>query len=1126
MLGLLLSARAGYAQQPELVIQSGHREFIQAIAVSPDGSMLASAEHWTGPVKLWDLRTGKELRTLRFGWDASGLTFSADGRSLIAATTLNAVNIVDTESGREIREFTAPEFQGGHIINLRAPVAASPQGLIASGAPMIRQSAAPEHVIRLHRLSGAEVVTLRRGSGEGGMSGQLSAVSFSPDGTLLAAGLENGQVEVWDAVRGTLVWGAPASRTRDPVHDLVFSPDGAHLLVARTSAVQVWDARTGLPGRALPHGSDTIQYIAFWSETRFVTAGANAEVRIWDWPAGALVRSFRAQGSLNAAHLVPRSHLIALALGSTLSLWSLETGERVRDLDPASPQLSGIFPLRSGPSFLIASGGQLGRWNPMVSSIGTRVNGVPGMPSEVDMSQDGNTVLVYSVTERPAQGYLTLISAHRDTVLWSVPVTEGWAESPRLSPDGRIAALLFSRRDVTLFDARTGRILETKRVSSHRFVGEAPPAGAVDLPDVVFDLAFLAVGADTLLLTVGRYPDVGRGGLLGHRIDIWRRGVPTPQQLLTVAELGPVVILKGSPLGRFIAWSYPEGERVQTYDVVHGRAGPLLPGNAFALAFSPVTHTLAVGSFTGELTVWNLETGQALARRSTGQPVLGQLAFNPDGSLLVGATRGGSAHLWRGADAKPVATLFFRGMAGLVVTARNYYAGARNAMDAVAFRLGRRAYPFEQFDILLNRPDLVLQDLGSTDTARITAYSRAHQRRRQRMGLAAEPKPAGYRVPEVRLDTAGLPLATTERSITLHVQARDSVGMLDRLHVFVNDVPVLGTRGLSLREHGAGEWEGSIPVTLSAGRNRIQVSVQNTDGVESLRETAEVAYSGQTKKPDLYVVAIGVSDYTDSRYDLRFAAKDARDISQLFASERGRYANVYVDTLLDGRVTRENILALRARLMRTQVDDEVVLFLAGHGVLDQEMAYYFAPADFRFDQPALRGIPYEELEGLLDGIPARKKLLLIDTCHAGELDTDQIIRRPARDQPDARVTVRTFPEARGFELEGEDPISRLIEELFTELRRGSGATVIAAAGGAEFALESGRWRNGVFTFAIREGIESRAADADRDGVVRVSELRTFVTERVLTLTEGHQRPVARRENLIADYPLFINPVRS
>jgi uncharacterized caspase-like protein len=92
--------------------------------------------------------------------------------------------------------------------------------------------------------------------------------------------------------------------------------------------------------------------------------------------------------------------------------------------------------------------------------------------------------------------------------------------------------------------------------------------------------------------------------------------------------------------------------------------------------------------------------------------------------------------------------------------------------------------------------------------------------------------------------------------------------------------------------------------------------------------------------------------------------------------------------------------------------------------------------------------------------------------------------------------------------------------LFADLRRGTGAVVISASGGAEFAIESREWQNGVFTYAVLDGLKTAKADANGDGRIQVSELRDHVIQAVPGLTYGRQTPTARRENLTVDFPLY------
>ena len=154
---------------------------------------------------------------------------------------------------------------------------------------------------------------------------------------------------------------------------------------------------------------------------------------------------------------------------------------------------------------------------------------------------------------------------------------------------------------------------------------------------------------------------------------------------------------------------------------------------------------------------------------------------------------------------------------------------------------------------------------------------------------------------------------------------------------------------------------------------------------------------------------------------------------------------------------------------------------------------------------------------------ARKKLLLIDTCHSGEVDKEESELVVSNTSGEGTVTSRSFRGVKVANKKGDGPSlglqnsAELVQELFADLRRGSGAMVISSAGGAEYAYEAEEWSNGVFTFAVLEGLSKKKADENQDGEIRVSELRDYVTNRVQSLTQGKQTPTSRRENLEYDF---------
>ena len=100
-----------------------------------------------------------------------------------------------------------------------------------------------------------------------------------------------------------------------------------------------------------------------------------------------------------------------------------------------------------------------------------------------------------------------------------------------------------------------------------------------------------------------------------------------------------------------------------------------------------------------------------------------------------------------------------------------------------------------------------------------------------------------------------LPPETTNEKIKLSVKLADDKYLLAHLLVRVNSVPIFGTTGISLKNEKTKSLKKEIEVTLSAGKNRVEISVMNEKGTESLTEQVEIKNLVKHDKPTLYLVA-------------------------------------------------------------------------------------------------------------------------------------------------------------------------------------------------------------------------------------------------------------------------------
>ena len=377
-------------------------------------------------------------------------------------------------------------------------------------------------------------------------------------------------------------------------------------------------------------------------------------------------------------------------------------------------------------------------------------------------------------------------------------------------------------------------------------------------------------------------------------------------------------------------------------------------------------------------------------------------------------------------------------------------------------------------------------------------------------------------IPVVTVKTE-VPEKTGYKSLTLDFEASNSTGPLKELRVFnngalVQTVPLTGKDGQPLRESA-----GEVKIDLASGENRLQLMAVSEEGFTSAFAEKRVECTADPDSRRCFIATVGVSEYNDPRFNLKFAAKDAEDMSKALAEKaqhRGYQPEVMVvrNAEVDGTLVEK----LRAFLAQSGTDDEVVLFFAGHGLLDKNLEYHFARHDTDFDASENMGITFQDLESLVDGIMPLKRTLLFDTCHSGEVEEEDkqqilsMVSGAAIPAADSGVQVRGVA-TRGMKVKELEPKLRhtdFIElgSLFPDSRRAKGANILTSSSGSEFSMESDAWQNGLFTYVVLNSIMNQRTDADGDKIVSFSEAAAAVQDKVKTLSGGHQRPITRGVN--------------
>ena len=1021
---LLLLFCQAYSQEPTLMLPIGHSNAVNTASYSLDGRYIVTASK-DNTAKLWSAADGKLLREFKGHRDQIlSAKFSPNSKYIVTAAWDSTARIWNIADGKLVR------------------------------------------TIKLNGYICTAVFSPSCGEDKEGGQYVLTTCFDCPDNS----------VRIWDAADGKML---PGMRFPGSVLTAIYSPDRKTIVTASAdSTVRCWSTVSGKitksikfpgfllynPGFSPVCGSDPAggKYI--------ITACTDKTIKIWNFEDAKLVREFGSVGGydIHSPSFSPDGkYILALSGDYQADIWTTD-GQLLKKFSPIE-YYNTFHTVNFSPD-----GKQV-----VAACLNRKAEVFNVADESIRMELKGHTDLLGSAAFSPDGKYM--ISVSKTAWIWSLK--EGKLLRMLGGSFFGLSAATFS--PACADDPEGGRYIATSSYDSSAKIWDATDGRQVaELKgdtNMVFNVCFspdgkyiLTASADSTAriwdARTGRLIRIFRGHSGGVIYAVYSpdgqyiisNSYDTTARVWNVADGKLLLSLKGcSDIRSAVSFS-PDGLQIlmattdNTARIFNAQTGKLVlelrggTGLVRTAQYSPDGKSIVTSSLDNTARVWNAATGQLSLELKGHTNTVHAASYSADGKYIVTSSYENITRIWNSITGEQLYSIVALNDGNyLQMDKAGHFDGTEGARRLLYYTCGLEVIELEQFKDLSWEPGLVSKI----------------------MGINKEPITA-RKLSEIDI-CEYTPLVTENGSGNgvYRYEIFSRKGGVGEIQLFINGKQVKKYIPSELTEKNSAyllsvqqnEIENYF---VSGADNQVSVKATTVSGSMSSRGVGVTAnvVKKSTGNPNMYIVAVGISNYKGEKLKLGYASKDAGDFAaavnasaeKLLNTDGRQHVSTYVFNTEPNNVHWPAKSSIKQTLdsiaQKATADDIFVLFFAGHGVLQsgQKNFYLLTAEASAFELNGVEkdvAISTDELNEWMRNIKASKQLLILDACNSGQ----------AVKNLQELIVKRDVPADQQRALEN--------------LKDKTGTFILSASAAGQSAYETSLYGQGLLTYCLLSGIK-------------------------------------------------------